>query len=350
MKPYAMKLRKAFLLLPLFAGVQALAQEGAIEEQRYLTLGGIEQWVTIKGDNTDNPAILFLHGGPGSVMSPYSDNIYGAWEEEYVLINWDQRGAGRTFGRNAPEEVDENYWMEHRLTLDRMVQDGIELAEYLTTYLNKKKLILIGTSWGSLLGAKMALARPDLFAAYLGHAQFVDFTKNFTYAYEKVLELAREAGDSTALQELGILGKPMYTDARSVGQLLRIVKRYEQQDVTPAPADWWKVAPEYANETDTKDRYQGDDYSFLYFAGHEKMGIRPMALEVHLDREGLDFKIPVYFIQGEKDILTASELNKPYFDAIAAPDKGYYLLPDAGHGHNKAVVDTQYQILREKVK
>lgn len=141
--------------------------------------------------------------------------------KEYLLINWDQRGAGRTFGRNAPNEVDENYWIENELTLNQMVTDGIELTEYLTKNLSKQKVILMGTSWGSILGVKMALARPDLFYAYLGHAQFVDFSENLIYAYDKVLELSWESGDSISIQKLTLLGKPVYNDARSLGQMLR---------------------------------------------------------------------------------------------------------------------------------
>jgi pimeloyl-ACP methyl ester carboxylesterase len=323
--------------------------ESQIFEEKYILLNGIEQWVTIKG-NPSKPIILFIHGGPGSVLSPYSSNIYGEWEKEYTLVNWDQRGAGRTFGRNAPNDVDENYWIENKLSLDQMVTDGIELTEYLTKHLNKQKVILIGTSWGSILGTKMAIARPDLFFAYLGNSQFVDFDENYNYAYEKVLELAKESGDTISIQKLMLLGNPPYNDARSFGQIMRIVKKYEQVNATPAPADWWEIAPKYNNETDSKNRYNGDDYSFLYFAGHEKLGIKSMAKDVHLNKDAIEFKIPVYLIQGEKDISTASAISKPYFEKISAPDKAYYLMPDAGHGQNQSVVNRQYQILKEKLK
>ncbi|CAD5276634.1 MULTISPECIES: alpha/beta hydrolase [unclassified Imperialibacter] len=320
-----------------------------IFEEKYIPINGIEHWVTIKGNRT-KPVILFLHGGPGSVTSPYSDNIYEEWKKEYILVTWDQRGAGRTFGRNAPNEVDEDYWIENELSIDQMVKDGVELAEYLTKQLNKQKVILIGTSWGSILGTKMAIARPDLFFAYIGNSQFVDFNENHSYAYDKVLELARESDDSTSIQKLNLLGKPPYKDARSFGQMIRIVKQYEQKDAIPAPVDWWEIAPEYNNEVDQKNRYNGEDYSFLYFAGHEKMGIKSMARDVNFNRDAIEFEIPVYLVQGEKDISTASEISSAYFDKISAPDKAYYLIPGAGHGQNQSVVDMQFQILKEKLR
>lgn len=74
-----------------------------------------------------------------------------------------------------------------------------------------------------------------------------------------------------------------------------------------------------------------------------------MAVDVNFNLDGFEFKIPIYLIQGVNDILTAAEINKPYFDKISAPDKAYYLLPDTGHGYNESVVATQYQILKEKL-
>jgi len=325
----------------------ALAQP--IHEEKFVSIGGIEQWMTIHGADRTKPVVLFIHGGPGSVMSPYSKAMYGAWEKDFVLVNWDQRGAGRTFGRSAPEEVDENYWLENPLTLDQMVADGIEITQYLLGNLGKQKVIIAGTSWGSILGAKMALKQPELFQAYLGHAQFVSYNENLKFAYQEVYKLAKNANDQASIEKLNAVGKPPYTDARNLGQMLRIVKKYESERSAPAPDNWWKVAPEYDNEKDSRDRYNGDDYSFLYFAGHEKLGIQPMAEEVDFHRDGLTFQIPVFFIQGEHDILTSKELNKAYFEKLSAPEKAYFLVPDAGHSHNRAVVDRQYQILKERV-
>ncbi len=324
------------------------ATKDQIDEGKYIPINGIEQWVTIKGNRT-KPIVLFVHGGPGSVMSPYCENMYGDWMQDYVLVNWDQRGAGRTFGRNAPDKVDENYWLENKLILDQIVNDGITLTEYLIQYLGTQKIVLIGTSWGSIVGAKMAIARPDLFEAYLGHSQVVKFNEGLQYAYKKVRQLAEQADDTVSLNKLNVLGKPPYNNARNVGKLIRIIKAYEAKNSTPAPARWWKPTPEYDNEVDRKNRYNGDDYSFLYFAGHGPLGVVSMAKEVNF-RDVVEFELPVYFIQGEMDILTPSDLNKPYFDKISAPDKAYYLLPDAAHGHNQSVVDTQYQILRKKLK
>ncbi|WP_242927593.1 alpha/beta hydrolase [Pontibacter vulgaris] len=337
-----------FLLIAFLALVSGslAAQPKAINEAGFIPIGGIEQWVTISGEDRSKPVVLFLHGGPGSTMSQYDDAAYGHWEKDFVLVYWDQRGAGRTFGRNAPEVVTEDYWIENPLTVEQMTADGIELSEYLIKHLGKKKIILVGTSWGSILGANMALSRPDLFSAYVGHSQVVNYSAGFATAYKKVSEMAQQTNDQESIEKLKLLGPPPYEDAKKEGQLMRIIKKYEKQNSKPAPATWWKLASEYDNEKDAQHRYDGDDYSFIHFAGFKKMGIKSMAAGVNFMENGLNYKIPVIFIQGEEDILTAKETTKAYFDKVKAPKKEFILVPGAAHGHNQAVIDAQYKAVK----
>lgn len=341
-------MKKAFLLIlfiELISG-SLTAQTKPIHEEGFIPIGGIEQWVTINGDDQAKPVILFLHGGPGSTMSQYDDTIYGSWKKDFVLVYWDQRGAGRTFGRNAPDTVTEDYWLENPLTVERMTADGIELSAYLIKHLGKEKITLVGTSWGTVLGASMALKCPDLFDAYIGHSQLVNGAEGFLHAFNTVTKLAQTAKDQKSLRDLKVLGPPPYDDARKSGQLMRIIKKYEREHSTPAPDSWWKLTSGYDNEKDAKDRYNGDDYSFLYFAGHKKMGIKSMEAGVNFMKDGVHYKIPVYFIQGEEDILTAKELTKAYFDKVNAPKKEFVLVPGAAHGHNQAVIEAQYKVVK----
>ncbi len=323
-----------------------IAQNESINEEKFISIGGIEQWITIKGDDKTKPAILFLHGGPGSTLSQFENNIYGGWEKDFVLINWDQRGAGKTYGRNTPFEINEEYYVKNPLKVEQMTKDGIELTKYILDYLDKQKVILVGTSWGSILGMLMILDSPELFDAYVGHSQVVNFSKNINYAYKKVYELAISTEDNISLEILNTLGDPPYDNARSYGQLLRIIKKYERDNSIPAPDSWWKIASQYDNEKDSKARYDGDDYSFINFVGHEKLGIESMVSAIDFDKDGLVIEIPVYLIQGEQDILTSKMITKPYFDKIKAPKKEYFLVPDAAHGHNQPIVDKQLEVVK----
>ena len=325
------------------------AQPGAVHVAGFIPIGGVDQWVTISGNDSANPVVLFLHGGPGSVMSPYDKSIYQGWDEEFVLVHWDQRGAGRTFGRNAPAEVNEDFWIQNPLTVEQMTDDGIALSQHLIKTLGKQKIIIVGTSWGSVLGVQMALKRPDLFYAYIGHAQVIDPTAQLASSFDKVRGMAQDAGDSASLDKLRSIGAPPYEDARSYGLLFRVIKQYERANSVAPPAAWWKLAPEYDNETDSQHRYDGDDYSFINYVGHRKLGIKPMMSDINFMMDGLDFRIPVYLIQGQKDILTPPGIAKRYFDKLKAPEKRFFSLEEAAHGYNQSVIDTQYRILKEYV-
>src|SRR5690606_10764717 len=153
----------------------------------------------------------------------------------------------------------------------------------------------------------------------------------------------------SSLEILEAIGAAPYDEAKNLGKMIRVVKKYEAANSTSAPEDWWKVVSEYDNEEDGKARYEGDDYSFINYAGHAPLGIKPMMDDINLLEEGLEFKIPVYFIQGEADILTSKEFTQPYFDQLQAPEKELFLVPGAAHGFNESVVETQYKIMVEKV-
>ena len=112
-------------------------------------------------------------------------------EKDFIIVQWSQRGTGKTFGKYAPEELTPEFLKENPLSLDLMTKDGIEISKYLIKYLNKEKIILFGTSWGSALGVKMASKQPELYYAYLGHSQIVNPTIDIEF-YEKVYKMAEE--------------------------------------------------------------------------------------------------------------------------------------------------------------
>jgi pimeloyl-ACP methyl ester carboxylesterase len=99
-------------------------------------IGGINQWITIRGQNRDNPVVLFLHGGPGTPTNLLDFPFAKAWTSSFTLVQWDQRGAGKTFGNGGTSAAD--------MTINRMTQDGIELAQYLRGHLEKNKIFIVG--------------------------------------------------------------------------------------------------------------------------------------------------------------------------------------------------------------
>lgn len=311
----------------------------SISEQGYLRVGGVEQWLTIQGSHCANPVVLFLHGGPGNPLSPFADAIYSAWQKDFTLVQWDQRGAGMSYGRNPPAP-------DTAMTLDQMVADGLEVAQYLTRHLGQRKIILMGSSWGSVLGVHMVKRRPELFTAYVGTAQLVSQTRNQAAFFEKLKALAHSAGDQKTLAALDAVGPPPWQNPRAFGVVRRASRGYEAKATTPPPKHWWQPAAPYATPQALEFTEQGEDHSWLQFVGFKNNGIFS---QVDLPKLGVDFAVPVYLVQGEQDLLTPIVVTRPYFDSITAPDKAMVLVPMAGHDPNEAMVAAQYQLLKERV-
>ena len=311
----------------------------AVREEDFVPLGGIEQWVTVKGSDCANPVVLFLHGGPGNPLSPYADALYGAWEKDFTLVQWDQRGAGRTFGRSPPGES--------ALSLERMAADGVELAEHVTRRLGAKKVILLGGSWGSILGVRMATARPDLFHAYVGVSQVVSYRDNPAASHAKATALAKAAGDEKTVSALAAIGPPPWENPRNFGILRRATRAYEAKSSDPAPQAWWAPAPGYDTRERLAETEEGEDYSYLQFVGRKGDGLFS---KVDLAKQGAAFAIPVFLVHGAEDLVATPEVARRYFDDITAPRKAFVLVPRAGHDPNPALVAAQYRVVMQQAR
>jgi pimeloyl-ACP methyl ester carboxylesterase len=194
----------AILLLVNAIGANARAPTAQIDRVLFVPLGGIDQWISIRGENRANPVLLVVHGGPGEAQWPQA-GVYRPWEKAFIVVQWDQRGAGHTFGRYGINTSD--------VTLDRISKDGVELAEYLCRELGKKKIIVLGHSWGSLVATRIEQMRPDLFAAYVGTGQVASWMAMVNIQYDLLLAKARKDGNQATVKELEAIGRPGPTNA-----------------------------------------------------------------------------------------------------------------------------------------
>lgn len=318
-----------------------LCKSGAekIDEEKFVQLNGIEHWITIKGDRCDNPVILFLHGGPANPMSPYAESIYGSWKKDFTLVQWDQRGSGKTFIRNPSTA-------ESELSIAQMADDGIAVTEYLRQQLRKDKVILMGSSWGSALGIHIVKTRPELFVAYIGTAQIVSQVANQKASYVTTLDKARTAGDQTMIKALEEIGSPPWMNPRNTGILRRATKVLEAKSSIAAPKQWWIPASSYRMEEFEAQYEAAEEHAFLQFVGFKNNG---MYSTIDFPAMGFNFAIPMFFVQGEEDLVTVPEVSKAYFEQIQAPKKGYFLVSKAGHNPNLASVAMEYKVLMEQV-
>ena len=137
---------------------------GSVAELTSVELGGVEQAVSIRAADPDDPVLLYLSGGPGQSDLAYSRVLFEPLVADFVVVGWDQRGTGRSYGALDPTA---------NVTLDQAVSDTIELAEYLRERFDEEAIYLLGESWGTTLGVLAAQQRPDLFHAYIGSGQMV---------------------------------------------------------------------------------------------------------------------------------------------------------------------------------
>jgi pimeloyl-ACP methyl ester carboxylesterase len=252
------------------------------------------------------------------VTSPWSYTYFHSWLKHFTVVQWDQRGAGRTLGKTGES-------IASTMTIERMTKDGIEVAEYLRRHLNKEKIILVGHSWGSVFGVLMAKARPDLFYAFVGTGQVVDFKQSNVVAHKLALQTARSLGDTDGVAALQAIGAPPYSDGKGWQLLYK-----------------WRRACEGADT----DRFLGGLMGFALGApnssihdinawldGQVLSGGQLFDQGTELDPKHLagDFAVPVFVFQGEHDCSSPTELAKGYIDSINAPKKEFFAIHDAGH-------------------
>ncbi len=293
----------------------AITTPDGIDEAKYVEVGGIQQWITIRGEHRNNPVLLFLHGGPGDATNPWGYAGFRLWLKHFTVVQWDQRGAGRTFGKNRDAA-------REAITLARMTQDGVELADVLRRHLRKNKIVLVGHSWGSILGVHMVKARPELFYAFVGTGQVGDPAASYTVAHRELLKKAEALKDERALRELREVGPPPYADGRGYGVQRRWSNFFEGADAFIASMVGFALgAPGYTLR-DYNDWLDGQIVS------GERLVAQSSALEARTLAG--DFAVPVFVIQGVEDFTTPTSLARSFVDSIRAPAKAFVTI-EGGH-------------------
>ncbi len=319
------------------ANAVKITSPNGIDEAKFIEVNGAKEWITIRGDNKDNPVILFLHGGPSEANSPFVE-LYTPFEKDFVFVQWDQPGAGKTYIKAGSHQP--------KLTIESMAADGIAVAEYLENELHKPKIILIGQDWGGVLGIRMIEQRPDLFAAFVGTGQIVGMASTQDALYQYALSHATEAHDEKMLAALKQLGPPPYNTLEQYGQF---------QDCCRNP--FWPL-----DDVAAINRMKGvlvvsPSLSIAEVYGWTK-GLRTGEVELDtllmtmedLRKTDTAFSVPVFFIQGEDDNVTPTSLVADYVSKVQAPAKKLDIVPGAGHLVIWTHPDEFLNFLREDVR
>lgn len=292
----------------------------------YISIGGIEQWIQMRGA-PQAPILLYLHGGPGGTSVPAAE-AWRPWEECFTVVHWDQRGAGRTFARNEESGCG-------RLTVNRMVADALEVLAWLTATLGRRKIVIIGHSWGAVLGVHLIRRRPDLVSAYVGTGLLVNERRNEELNYRRQMRQAQASGNEEALIALRAIGPPPFAD-RAALKILRqwadVLAEGDGDPVQPRPTP---IAADYARD-EVPALMRGAEFSRREL--HDELEA------VDLPSLGLTFDIPFFLFHGTCDQQTPIELAEEYFAAIEAPHKEFVRFEGC---HHFVVMNRPHDILRE---
>ncbi|WP_256992186.1 alpha/beta fold hydrolase [Paenibacillus sp. XY044] len=312
-----------------------LTTSEGIAESRFVRIGGIDQWVTIRGENRRNPVLLFIHGGPGSVYSIFSP-LLRSWEKDFTIVQWDQRGAGKTFRRSGKQG-------SGLLTFDQLTRDGIELSEYLCGKLQQTKLILVGSSAGSLTGITMAKRRPDLYHAYVGTDQNAPDPQHL--GHRLLMEAFRSTGNKKGAELLERMGTDPSAwnsgDVDARNRLMVKAIRGVPNMITDLIMPSMLSSPEHTMR-DMMDMFKGMKFSAE--ALHEDM------VRFDFDQIGYRFELPVFIVQGDSDFITPTATARAYYDRIDAPYKEFVLIQKAGHLACFSRPEQFFGVLQKKVR
>jgi pimeloyl-ACP methyl ester carboxylesterase len=295
----------------------AITTPNGIAEHAFVHINGIDQYITIRGGDRRNPVLLILAGGPGNTLVSLAQ-VFRPWEKYFTVVQWDQRGAGKTFEQNGEAR-------EGPMTIAQMTSDGVTLTEYLCSHLHKSKIVVLGDSWGTTLGVHMVRARPELFSAYVGTGQVVGKEEKEAYLYAAILKKVRAAHDDASLAELERIGAPPYKSQQDLLVERDVSQRYDidsEKNLRSAMTPVVLFAPDFTLfDIYTMQRYDNFASNAMY---KELIGFDVRKL-------GPDYAVPMFVFNGDKDAVTPIIFAKAWFDTIRAPKKEFVILKGGGH-------------------
>lgn len=309
-----------------------------VDEGIYVTLGGQEQYLLIRGEDVGNPVMIWLHGGPSSPDAFANYTFQNHLVADYTIVNWDQRGCGRTYYRNI--DADPN---NETASFEQAQADLDELVDYLTDRFNADKVIIVGHSYGTMLGSKYTLTYPDKVAAYIGVGQFVDIESDI-YSYENALEIAKSQGDDVAALEeaYGKFSENMTLD--NMMNLRGLVGKYHPAE-KEVNTIWLGVASPYMGFDDLRwfFKQMGDFEEYVKL--NQQLFDYIMVADVR--EYGFEYQVPVGFISGSDDWTTPVKYSEDYYASVSAPMKDFALIDGCGHSpHYDEPIEFCNEIIR----
>ncbi len=291
----------------------------SISELVRLELNGRKQWISVRGQDKQNPLLLFLAGGPGGSQLAAVRYELHELEKDFVVVGWDQPGSGKSFNATKIKEI----------SPETYIQDGLALTEYLCKRFKQDKIYLLGESWGSALGVFMVERKPEVFYAFIGTGQMVAFVETEQLDYSKALEIATKRNDQKLIQKLESNGTPPYY-GKGVTWKSAVYLNYLTQEMNSNPQIHRSgyqtfrdlFSPEY-NLIDKINFFRGIITTFNH--------VYPQLYDIDLRKNYPKLDVPIFFFEGRHDLNAPPILVEEYLKVLEAPEKELLWFEHSGH-------------------
>jgi len=307
----------------IIAEARKIVTPNGVERLEKVRIGGIDQWVSIRGTDRRNPVLLYIHGGPGYVSMPMSWWFSRGWEEYFTVVQWDQRAAGKTYLLTDPATI------APTLTRERMIADTEEMAAWVRRELGKDKIFVLGHSWGSFLGLQLAERHPEWLYAYIGVGQLIDGPESERRGWRFAIDAARREGNAEAVRELEAIApygapvqtvpiKDIYVERKWVGYYGGVMA-YRRDN--SADSDLSLLSPDYSDQ-EIGHIWDGNEFATPY--------LLPGVVALDLTKTN-KLAVPLILFEGRHDRNVNSEVAASWFDKVKAPHKQLVWFEHSGH-------------------
>jgi pimeloyl-ACP methyl ester carboxylesterase len=287
----------------------------SVAELTTVEIGGMDQWILIRGNDISSPVLLWLHGGPGASQMPIHHAFTRDLEEEYIVVHWDQRGAGKSNHRGFSEET---------MTFDRFVEDTHELTQYLKERFNRQRIFLLGHSWGSQLGIQTVKRFPADYHAFISVGQVVHAQRANQLSYDWLQDQVQADGSRRQKRSFERLGTPPFTEHDRYVSFAKMKEQFGGgMDAGMGRLAWTALR--------SKEYTIGDYIKWLRGANR---GSGPMWEETqnfNMFEEVPTLELPVWFIIGSNDYNTPARLVEEYHESLEAPEKHLVVMDGTAH-------------------
>ncbi len=290
-----------------------------IDTLEAVRLGGITQWIRIRGTDRSNPVLLLMQQGPGlPIINEVRtfERLLGL-EKAFTVVYWDQRGTGLSL-RNSNAEI----------SVARMIGDTVSLLELLRDRFGSKTLVA-GFSFGATFAAYAAVQRPDLVAALVATGMDIDIPLAENHIYDFVLSTARRHGNRRAIRQLEKIGPPPHLEAKQFSTRARWAMNFG--GVT-ANANFNSLARTLLSSLlRSRDYSVTDTVRTVRGMTTTQAALLPELAATDLVGTMPRLEVPIVIVQGRHDQVAPGQAAQRLYDSLTAPSKQLVWFEKSAH-------------------